>query len=91
MTIIVPMVLLTCSDLRFPSRRGLPLGRVRVAAASVISVFRVLHVVVSILCRSHLRSSDSFASKVLLVTWLPFGMSLASFGALSSVVSDSFL
>ena len=39
---------------------------------------------VSVLSRSQFRSSDSFASKVLLVTWLPIGMSLASFGALSS-------
>ena len=84
-TILVSMVLVPCSDLRFPSRCGLPLGRVRAAAASVYLWFSgLLHVVVSILCRSPFRSSDSFASKVLLVTWSPFGMSLASFGALSS-------
>ena len=32
---------LSRSDLRFPSRRGLPLGRVRFASASVFSLFRV--------------------------------------------------
>ena len=40
------------------------------------------HVVVSLLCRSPFHSSDSFPSKVPLATWLPFWMSLASFGAL---------
>ena len=40
--------------------------------------------VVSFLCKSQFHSSDSFASKVLLATWSPFGMNLASFGALSS-------
>ena len=34
-TVLVSMVLLPRSDLRFPSRHGLPLGRVRVAATSV--------------------------------------------------------
>ena len=56
------LVLLTRSDLRFLSRRGLPLGRVRVAMASVLSVSRCLHVVVSILCLSQLCSSVSFTS-----------------------------
>ena len=34
-TLLVSIVLLPRLDLRFPSRRGLPLGQVRVAAASV--------------------------------------------------------
>ena len=40
-TVTVPIVLLTRLDLRFPPRRGFHLGRVRVAVASVLSVFRV--------------------------------------------------
>ena len=49
-----------------------------------ISFSGLLHVVVSILYRSPFRSSDSFASKVLLATGSPFEMSLASFGTLST-------
>ena len=44
----------------------------------------LLNVVVSILYRSPFHLSDSFAYKVLPVTWSPFRMSLVSFGALSS-------
>ena len=87
MTILVSVVLLPFLDLRFP------LGRFRVCCDLCFSWSSgLLHVVVSILYRSPFRSSDSFASKVPLATWSPFGMSLASFGALALVqVSGSFL
>ena len=62
------LVLLTHSDLRLPSRRGLPLGQVRVATASVFSVSECLPVMVSFLFLSPLRSSALFTSGVLFVT-----------------------
>ena len=78
-------MLLLRSNLRFRLRLGLPLGRVRVCCILCLSRFSgLLHVVLSILFRSPFRFSDSFTSKVPLSAWLPFGMSLASFGALSS-------
>ena len=83
-TIIVPMMFLTRSDLRFLSQRGLPLGRSGLLRPLLSWFSGCLHVVVSILCISQFRSSASFTSKVLFVTWSPFGMSLACFGALSS-------
>ena len=81
----ISLVLLTRSELRFPSRR------VRVAAASVLSVFGVTS------CggiRSVLVSAPFLclvSSGVLLVLCSPFGLSLDSFGTLSSGVSGSFL
>ena len=56
---------LTRSNLRFPSRLGLPLGRVRLASASVFRCPPVL---------SPLRSSDLFAYGILLVSCSPGGL-----------------
>ena len=68
-SILVSVVLLPRSDLRFPSQRGLPLGRVRVCCVLSLSRFSgLLHAVVSILYRSPFHSSDSFASMVPLAT-----------------------
>ena len=80
---IVSLVLMTLSNLRFPSRRGLPLGRVRVAVASVLSVFGVTSCggILSVLISASFLGFVS--SSVLLVTCSPFGLRLASFGALS--------
>ena len=48
-TILVSMVLLPRSDLQFPSRCGLPLGRVRDCCGLCVSRFSgLLHVVVSL-------------------------------------------
>ena len=65
-SLLLSMVFLPCSDLRFPSRRGLPLGRVTVDAASVsLSPQGCFLWWYPFLYGSPICSSASFASKVL--------------------------
>ena len=62
------ILFLTRSNLRFPSRRGLPLGRVRVATASVFLGLGIPACVGVLSVLSPFRSSALSASGVLLVS-----------------------
>ena len=69
---------LTLSNLRFPSRRGLPLGRVSLASASVYLGFELPAYAGILSVLSLLRSSALFTSGILLVSCSPGGLRLVS-------------
>ena len=64
-------VFLTHSNLRFPSRRGLPLGQVKLTSVSVFLGFYFPAYLGILFCLSSLRSSALFASGVIFVSCSP--------------------
>ena len=68
---------LTRSNLRFPSRRGLPLGQVRLTSASVFLGFYFPAYLGILFCLSPLRSSALFASGVIFVSCSPGELSFS--------------